>query len=45
VAICPRCRRETAALLRPQPDILLCPDCWDLLLLLAAGGADDVDRG
>ena len=41
--ICPRCRQESRTLLRPRPDIVLCPACWDLLLLIAAGGADEVD--
>ena len=43
VYVCPRCRAEVPALLRPQQDIVLCAGCWDLLLLIAAGGADDVD--
>ncbi len=41
--ICPRCRKGVPSLLRPQPDILICTGCWDLLLAIAAGGADDVD--
>ena len=41
--VCPRCRAEVAALLRPQPDITICAACWDLLLLIAAGGSDEVD--
>lgn len=41
--VCPRCRAEAPTLLRPRPDIVLCARCWDLLLLIAAGGADDVD--
>lgn len=40
---CPRCRRDSATLLHPRPDVTLCPACWDLLLLIAAGGADEVD--
>jgi hypothetical protein len=43
VPYCPRCRHETPTLLRPRHDVVLCPPCWDLLLLLAAGDADDVD--
>jgi hypothetical protein len=30
-------------LLRPRHDVLLCASCWDLLLLIAAGGSDEVD--
>ncbi len=41
--LCPRCHSESPSLLRPRPDIVLCPGCWDLLLLIAAGDADDVD--
>lgn len=41
--ICPRCRQASKTLLHPRPDIVLCPGCWDLLLLIAAGGAADVD--
>lgn len=41
--ICPRCRQESPALLRPRFDVVLCPPCWDLLLLIAAGDTDDVD--
>jgi hypothetical protein len=41
--LCPRCRHEAPALLRPREDVVLCAACWDLLLLIAAGGADDVD--
>jgi len=43
VPICPRCRQESPALLRPRFDVVLCPPCWDLLLLIAAGDTDDVD--
>jgi hypothetical protein len=43
VNVCPRCRQVSPTLLRPRPDVVLCPSCWDLLLLIAAGGADDVD--
>jgi hypothetical protein len=43
VYVCPRCRAEVPALLRPRPDVVLCAGCWDLLLLIAAGGADEVD--
>ena len=41
--ICPRCRQQAPALLRPRNDVVLCPPCWDLLLLIAAGDADEVD--
>ena len=41
--LCPRCHVDAPTLLRPQPDIVLCASCWDLLLLIAAGGADEVD--
>ena len=41
--VCPRCRQQVPNLLRPRHDILLCAACWDLLLLIAAGGADEVD--
>jgi Zn-finger nucleic acid-binding protein len=43
VHVCPRCRAEVHALLRPQLDIVICARCWDLLLMIAAGGADEVD--
>jgi hypothetical protein len=43
VYLCPRCRSETHSLLRPHADVVLCPPCWDLLLLIAAGDANDVD--
>lgn len=43
MSVCPRCRHEAAMLLRPRPDVVLCPGCWDLLLLIAAGDADEVD--
>jgi hypothetical protein len=43
VPICPRCRQQAVTLLRPRHDVILCPPCWDLILLVAAGGADEVD--
>ena len=43
MAVCPRCRVESPMLLRPQYGVLLCPPCWDLLLMIAAGGADEID--
>ena len=43
MTLCPRCRHEVPSLLRPRPDVVLCAACWDLLLLIAAGGADEVD--
>lgn len=43
VQVCPRCRAEVPALLRPRPDVVLCAGCWDLLLVIASGGADEVD--
>lgn len=41
--VCPRCRAEVPALLRPRPDITLCAACWDLLLTIASGGYEEVD--
>ena len=41
--ICPRCRQQAESLLRPRYDVTLCAACWDLLLALAAGEADEVD--
>jgi hypothetical protein len=43
VPVCPRCRHDSPALLTPRHDVVLCPSCWDLLLVIAAGGADEVD--
>ncbi len=41
--LCPRCHRDVPGLLRPRYDVVLCAPCWDLLLLIAAGDADEVD--
>jgi DNA-directed RNA polymerase subunit RPC12/RpoP len=43
VYICPRCRAQVPALLQPHRDVTLCAPCWDLILMIAAGDADDVD--
>jgi hypothetical protein len=43
VSLCPRCRQEVPALLRPRFDVTICASCWDLILAIAAGDTNDID--